>query len=138
MRPHPPRGGSGRDPRGPTAHPAGRGSRSGGPGDARRGRGAPMRIGLVPRLLPGYPRATGGDGMPPVPLGAGEEINRAVLSGLIAAEPIRDTSRDGEPITVLLVSFSAPGERARETSTCCEVEVTDSIADRHRRRLRVG
>jgi|SRR6185312_7096047 len=97
-----------------------------------------MRIGLVPRLLPGRPRAASTDDVPPVPLGRGEEVNRAVLSGLIAAEPIRDTSRDGDPITVLLVSFSAPDERARETSTCCEVEVTDSIADRHRRRLRVG
>jgi primosomal replication protein N len=96
-----------------------------------------MRIGLVPRLLPRHGRPTGDDDPLPVPLGGGE-INRAVLSGLIAAEPARDTSRDGDPITVLLVSFSAPDERARHSSTCCEVEVIDSIADRHRRRLRVG
>jgi hypothetical protein len=51
---------------------------------------------------------------------------------------LRDTSRDGDLITVLLVSFGAPDERARESSTCCEVEVLDSIADRHRRRLRIG
>ncbi len=97
-----------------------------------------MRIGLVPRLLPRHGRPTGGDDPLLAPLGSGEEINRAVLSGLIAAEPLRDTSRDGDPITVLLVSFGAPDERARDTSTCCEVEVIDSIADRHRRRLRVG
>jgi hypothetical protein len=98
-----------------------------------------MRISLVPRLLPrGHGRPTGGDDPLLVPLGGGEEINRAVLSGLIAAEPVRDTSRDGDPITVLLVSFCAPDERARHGSTCCEVEVTDSIADRHRRELCVG
>jgi hypothetical protein len=97
-----------------------------------------MRIGLVPRLLPGHGLATDGDDPLLVPLGSGEEINRAVLSGLIAAEPVRDTSRDGDPITVLLVSFGAPDERARDSSTCCEVEVTDSIADPHRRWLCVG
>ena len=98
-----------------------------------------MKVGLVPRLLPGGRLRVGGSDDPLlVPLGSGEEINRAVLSGLIAAEPLRDTSRDGDPITVLLVSFSAPDERARASSTCCEVEVTDSIADCHRCRLRVG
>jgi hypothetical protein len=97
-----------------------------------------MRIGLGPRLLPGYGRPTDSDDPLLESLASGEEINRAVLSGLIAAEPLRDTSRDGHPITVLLVSFSAPDERARCSSTCCEVEVLDSIADRHRRRLRIG
>ncbi len=96
-----------------------------------------MRIGLVPRLLPGHGRPAGEEDPPSVPLD-GEELNRAVLTGLIAAEPVRDTSREGDPITVLLVSFAAPDERGRGTSTCCEVEVADSIADRHRRRLRVG
>ena len=97
-----------------------------------------MKIGLVPRLLPAGRSGAGGYDDPLlVSLGSGEEVNRAVLSGLIAAEPSRDTSRDGDPITVLLVSFSAPDE-ARAGSTCCEVEVTDSIADRHRRQLRVG
>ena len=68
-----------------------------------------MKIGLLPRLLPGGRPGVGGDDDPLlVPLGSGEEINRAVLSGLIAAEPLRATSRDGDPITVLLVSFSHP------------------------------
>lgn len=98
-----------------------------------------MRISLVPRLLPRrYGRPADSDDPLLVPLGSGEEINRAVLSGVIAAEPLRDTSRDGDPITVLLVSFGAPDERARDRSTCCEVEVTDSIADRHRPSLRLG
>jgi hypothetical protein len=95
-----------------------------------------MRISLVPRLLPGHPRRA--DDPLLVPLGSGEEINRAVLSGLIAAAPARDTSRDGDPITVLLLSFAAPDDRARHGSNCCEVEIPDSIADRHRRWLRAG
>jgi hypothetical protein len=97
-----------------------------------------MRIGPVPALLPWHRRATGDDEAGLESLGSGEEINRAILSGLIAAEPVRDTARDGAPITVLLVSFSAPDERARDGLTCCEVVVTDSIADGHRRGLRVG
>lgn len=97
-----------------------------------------MKISLVPRLLPGHPRPVGGNDPLLVPVGSGEEINRAVLSGLIAAAPARDTSCDGDPITVLLLSFDASNERARQGSTCCEIEVLDSIADRHRRWLRVG
>jgi len=97
-----------------------------------------MRIGLVPRVLPGHSRSRDGDDPPPVPVGGGGELNHALLSGTIVAEPARDTSRDGEPITVLLVSFAAPDQGVREGSTCCEVEVIDSIADRHRRRLGVG
>lgn len=97
-----------------------------------------MRVSLVPKLLPRHREPTGGDDPLPAPSGGGEEVNRAVLSGLIAAEPVRDTSRDGDPITVLLLSFDAPDERARDASTCCEVEVSDDIADRHRRRLSVG
>jgi primosomal replication protein N len=97
-----------------------------------------MRFTLVPRLLPRNPPPDACGDPLLVPLGSGEEINRAVLSGLIAAAPVRDTSRDGDPITVLLLSFDAPDERARQGSTCCEVEVPDSIADRHRRWLRAG
>jgi primosomal replication protein N len=98
-----------------------------------------MRLGLVPRLLPrGHGRPLTAEDPLIAPPGGGEEINRAVLSGPIAAEPLRDTSRDGAPITVLLVSFSAPDESAHDSSSCCEIEVTDSIADRHRRRLSVG
>lgn len=97
-----------------------------------------MRIGLVQRLLTGHPRPTGCDDPLLVPLGSGEEINRAVLSGLIAAPPARDTSRDGDPITVLVLSFDAPDDRAPQSSSCCEVKILDSIADRHRRWLRAG
>jgi hypothetical protein len=57
---------------------------------------------------------------------------------LIAAEPQRDRSREGDPITVLLVSFPAPDQGARQASACCEIEVPDELADPHRRRLKVG
>ena len=97
-----------------------------------------MRIYPVPRLLPGKPRPTGSDDPLLVPLGSGEEINRAVLSGVIAAAPARGTDREGGPTTVLMLSFDAPDQRVRDGSTCCEVEIPDSIADRHRCWLRVG
>ena len=57
---------------------------------------------------------------------------------MIAAEPQRDRSREGDPITVLLVSFPAPDQGARHASACCEIEVPDGLADPHRRRLKVG
>lgn len=65
------------------------------------------------------------------------EMNHVVLSGLIAADPLRDQSRDGAPITVLLVAFIAPDEKADGTA-CCEVEVLDKIADCHRSKLSPG
>jgi hypothetical protein len=64
-------------------------------------------------------------------------MNHVVLTGLIAADPQRDRSRDGEPVTVLLVAFVAPDEKAGGTA-CCEVEVLDEIADCHRPKLRAG
>ncbi len=97
-----------------------------------------MRFELVERLLPRYGRTTSDDEPMLVSLGDGEQVNRVLLSGVIAAEPLRDMGGDGDPITILLLSFSPPDERARESSTCCEVEITDTIADRHRRWLRVG
>lgn len=97
-----------------------------------------MRFSLVPRLVPGHPRPTASDGRPSLTVDGDGEINRAILSGVIAATPAHDTSRGGEPITVLLLSFEAPDEKTRPGSGCCEVEVPDSIADRHRRWLRVG
>jgi hypothetical protein len=98
-----------------------------------------MRFELVRGLRPGYGRSRDDDEDPLLgSLADGEEVNRAVLSGLIAAEPRPDKSRDGDPITVLLLSFTAPDERIGSTSACCEVEVLDSIADGHRRRLRAG
>jgi len=67
-----------------------------------------------------------------------EEANIALLSGTIIEDPQRDRSRDGDPITVLLISFDAPDEKARRAAAVCEVEVPDEIADPQRGRLRAG
>lgn len=68
----------------------------------------------------------------------GEEANAAFLSGTIVEEPVRDRSRDGDPVTVVLVAFDAPDEESRRGSACCEVEVPDEIADGQRKQLRAG
>jgi hypothetical protein len=81
----------------------------------------------------------GGDANTALESGDAElEINRAVLSGVIAAEPQRDQSRDGDPITVLLVSFTAPDQRSHHAAACCEIEILDKLADPHRRSLKAG
>ena len=85
-------------------------------------------------------RAPAGDG-PAVELSLpdpDEEANAALLSGTIVEEPLRDQSRDGDPITVLLVAFDAPDEKSRRGSACCEVEVPDELADQQRSQLRAG
>lgn len=65
-------------------------------------------------------------------------VNRALLSGVLINEPQRDQSRDGDPTTVFLISFAAPDQSSGSGSAFCEVEVVDTIADRHRRQLRLG
>jgi hypothetical protein len=67
-----------------------------------------------------------------------EEANVALLSGTIVEEPLRDKSRDGDPVTVLLLSFDAPDEKARRAVAVCEVEVPDEIATKQRKQLRAG
>jgi hypothetical protein len=67
-----------------------------------------------------------------------EETNVALLSGTIVEEPLQDKSRDGDPVTVLLLSFGAPDEKARGAVAVCEVEVPDEIADKQRTQLRAG
>jgi primosomal replication protein N len=64
-------------------------------------------------------------------------MNHAVLTGRIAADPLRDVSRKGDPVTVLLIAFDAPDEKAGETA-CCEAEVPDEIAETHRKNMRAG
>ncbi len=68
----------------------------------------------------------------------GEEANAALLTGTIVEEPVQDRSRDGDPVTVLLLSFDAPDEKARRAVAVCEVEVPDEIAERQRKQLRAG
>lgn len=65
-------------------------------------------------------------------------INRAILSGQIVEEPLQDRSRDGDPVTVLLISFAAPDERSPHGSCCCEIEIPEPVADSLRGRLRPG
>ena len=67
-----------------------------------------------------------------------EETNLAIVTGTIMEEPIRERSRDGQPVTVLLVGFKAPDEEARDYTACLEVEALDSIAESQRSLLRVG
>jgi hypothetical protein len=88
-----------------------------------------MRITRVPQVLPGGGRRTDG--------GNGEDVNQAVVGGVIIAEPRREEDGTGAFITVLLVSLAAPdGQPA--ISTYCEVEIADSVAGRHHRWLHSG
>jgi single-stranded DNA-binding protein len=64
-------------------------------------------------------------------------LNHVVLTGRIVADPQRDKSATGEPITILMVSFLAASDKARG-SACCEVEVLDEVAEEHREHLRPG
>jgi hypothetical protein len=66
------------------------------------------------------------------------DINYAVLTGVLVAEPERDKSRAGDPITVVLMCFAAPDGHVESGAACCEVEIPDALADRHRRHLRAG
>lgn len=71
-------------------------------------------------------------------LDPGRDVNRVLLGGVMVADPQRDTSREGDPVTVLLLSFRAPDDRAHGGSACCEVEVPDELAEPHRKDLRAG
>jgi hypothetical protein len=67
-----------------------------------------------------------------------EEANLAIVTGTIMEEPVRDRSRGGHPVTVLLIGFKAPDEEAHDHTACLEVEALDSIAESQRNLLRVG
>jgi hypothetical protein len=67
-----------------------------------------------------------------------EEANLAIVSGVIVEEPVKDRSRDGDPITVVLMAFTAPDEKSRRGAACCEVEIPEPIAARQRKQLRAG
>jgi hypothetical protein len=98
-----------------------------------------MKISFVPRLRP--PRLSSEQDSAHRELelpDPAEEVNHAILSGTIVEEPLRDKTRDGDPITVLLLSFTAPDEKAPRGSACCEVEVPDLVAEQCGRRLRPG
>lgn len=100
-------------------------------------------VNMFPRLRPACAELSAGDrapagGVRPGDLDLEQAVNRAVLRGVMVNEPLPDTSRGGDPITVLQLSFPAPDDRARSDSALREVEVPDEIADRHRGQLRLG
>lgn len=90
------------------------------------------------RDCPTTPRPPGApDGWVTLPRPS-EEANLAVVTGTIMEEPIRDRSRAGHPVTVLLIAFKAPDEEAHPYTACLEVEALDSVVDSQRSLLRVG
>ena len=100
---------------------------------------------FLPRLRQGCPPATSATSLSgkssPVDLrlpDPNEEANVALLSGTIVDEPVRDKSRDGDPVTVLLMSFDAPDEKARRAVAVCEIEVPEELAEQQRKQLRAG
>jgi Single-strand binding protein family len=76
---------------------------------------------------------------------AGEDsplaLNRLYLSGVLAADPLEDKGRDGDPVTLLLIAFPAPDARdtrERVETANCEVEVPLGVSRNHAEKLRVG
>jgi Single-strand binding protein family len=68
-------------------------------------------------------------------------LNRLSLSGVLAADPLEDKGRDGDPVTLLLIAFPAPDARdAGEWSetASCEVEVPARVSQKHGKELRTG
>ena len=66
-------------------------------------------------------------------------LNRLFLSGILAADPLQDEGRDGDPVTLLLIAFPAPDAREaaeRVETASCEVEVPAPVAARHGGKLR--
>jgi hypothetical protein len=53
-------------------------------------------------------------------------------------EPTRDESREGDPVTLLLLGFPSPDEAGRDYVAFVDLEVRDSIAEPRRRWLREG
>jgi hypothetical protein len=93
---------------------------------------------FLPRLHQApLPRSGSADGDVKIP-GPDEEANLAIVSGVIVEEPVKGRSRDGDPITVLLMAFTAPDKKSRRGAACCEVEIPESIATRQRKQLRAG
>ena len=68
-------------------------------------------------------------------------LNRLFLSGVLAADPVRERGRDGDPVTLLLLAFPAPDARdtqERSETASCEVEVPEHVAEKHGGKLRAG
>lgn len=68
-------------------------------------------------------------------------VNRVHLSGVLAADPLRDMGRDGEPVALLLLAFPAPDDcetAERPETASCELEVPEHVAEVHSEKLRAG
>jgi len=58
-------------------------------------------------------------------------VNVVKFTGVVAEDPIGETSRLGEPVTLLMVDFPVPYPREvaeRRRSACCSVEVPQALA----------
>jgi hypothetical protein len=67
--------------------------------------------------------------------------NCLYLSGVLAADPIEDRGRDGEPVDLLTIAFPAPDAsdtRERVEISSCEVEVPAGVVGSHDDELRTG
>jgi hypothetical protein len=68
-------------------------------------------------------------------------MNRLYLSGVLAADPHEDKGRDGDPVTLLLLVFTAPDAKDTEErleTASCEIEVPQSVAEKHGEQLQAG
>lgn len=68
-------------------------------------------------------------------------LNLVHLSGVLAADPIEDKGRDGEPVALLLIAFPAPDAREtqeRVETASCEAEVPAEVSRKHGGLLRAG
>jgi hypothetical protein len=69
------------------------------------------------------------------------ELNHVLLTGILAADPQADKGRDGDPVMLLFIAFSAPESEDGEDGwipASCEVEVPHEIAEPHSQDLRAG
>jgi hypothetical protein len=67
--------------------------------------------------------------------------NHVVLTGALAADPRRDQSRGGDPVTLLLIAFHAPDASEAEhlrASAVCEIEVPSAVVKNSQTQLRAG
>jgi hypothetical protein len=68
-------------------------------------------------------------------------LNRLYLSGVLAADPIEDKGRDGDPVALLLIAFPAPDAKdtqERAETASCEIEVPLGVSKGHAKKLRAG
>lgn len=65
-------------------------------------------------------------------------VNRLFLSGVLAADPVEDKDLDGNPVTLLLIVFTAPDSGKTRGLLMREIEVPEGVTRRHGKTLRAG